>query len=58
MKQLNARDLELPGIAGYYGLILKASGDAAGARAYLDKAGKTLLLPEERQLFSQARTGT
>jgi tetratricopeptide (TPR) repeat protein len=58
MKQIKQKDLDVPAIAGYYGLILKASGDTAGARAYLDKAVKTRLLPEEQRLFAQARTGT
>jgi tetratricopeptide (TPR) repeat protein len=58
MRQVNPKDLEVPAIAGYYGLILKASGDMAGARTYLDKAAKIRLLPEEQRLFSQARAGT
>jgi tetratricopeptide (TPR) repeat protein len=59
MQQLKPQDLEIPSIAGYYGLILKATGDAAKARVYLDKAAKArLLLPEEQKLFNQARAGT
>ena len=48
MQQLSPRDLENPSIAGYYGLVLKATGDAAKARPYLEWAFKTRLLPEER----------
>jgi Flp pilus assembly protein TadD len=58
MRQLAPQDLESPSIAGYYGLILKATGSGAKARVYLDSTSKGLLLPEERKLFAQARAGT
>jgi len=57
MRQLKPQELEFPSIAGYYGVILKATGDTADAKIYLDKAVKTRLLPEEQKLFDQARTG-
>jgi hypothetical protein len=57
MGTLNQRELEDPSIAGYYGLILKASGDRAGARAYLDWTSRARLLPEEKALFEQAKAG-
>lgn len=57
MQQVNPKDLNAPAIAGYYGLILKATGNGAKAKAYLDWTAKTRLLPEEQKLFAQARTG-
>ncbi len=57
MRQLNPQELAIPSIAGYYGVILKAAGDGANARIYLDKAAKARLLPEERKLFAQAKAG-
>ena len=58
IEQLKPQDLQDPSIAGYYGLILKATGNAAKARTYLDSASKTkLLLPEERKLFERAMGG-
>jgi predicted Zn-dependent protease len=58
MQQLKPQDLEIPAIAGYYGIILKAAGDGANARIYLDKTAKARLLPEEQKLFTRARAGT
>ena len=58
MQQIKPKDLESPSIAGYYGLILKATGGGASAGVYLDKASKAALLPEERKLFAQAKAGT
>lgn len=55
---LKPKQLEDPGIAGYYGVILKATGDKAKARVYLDWAFKSPMLPEERKLFERAKTGT
>ena len=40
MRQLKPQELDIPSIAGYYGVILKATGDGANARIYLDKAAK------------------
>jgi hypothetical protein len=56
MTQLQPRELEDPSLAGYYGLILKATGSPK-ARVYLDWASKAKLLPEERKLFDQAKAG-
>jgi predicted Zn-dependent protease len=55
MQQIKPQDLERPSLAGYYGIILKAAGDGAGARPYLEKATKARLLPEEQKLFAQAK---
>jgi hypothetical protein len=57
IQQLKPKALEDPGIAGYYGLILKATGNQAKALTYLDWAFKGQLLPEEKKLFEQARSG-
>jgi predicted Zn-dependent protease len=57
MKTLKPQELQNQSIAGYYGLILKATGDRARARSYLDWTAKARLLPEERKLFDNARAG-
>ena len=58
MEQLKPQELQDPSIAGYYGLILQATGNKAKARACLDLAFKGPMLPEERKLFERARAGT
>jgi Flp pilus assembly protein TadD len=58
VQQLKPQDLDVPTRAGYYGLILKATGDDAKARIYLNWTSKATLLPEERTLFDRAKTGT
>ena len=55
MQSIPPRDLESPAIAGYYGLILSATGQKEKARAYLDWAFKIPMLPEERKLFEKAK---
>jgi Flp pilus assembly protein TadD len=57
MQQLKPQDLEIPSVAGYYGLILKATGSGEKAKVYLNWTSKTRLLPEEQKLFAQARAG-
>jgi predicted Zn-dependent protease len=57
IKTLKPQELQDPSIAGYYGLILKATGDRARARAYLDWTSKARLLPEEKKLFDNAKAG-
>jgi len=57
IKTLNPGQLQDPSVAGYYGLILKATGDRARARAYLDWSAKARLLPEEKKLFDAAKAG-
>ncbi len=57
IEQLKPQELQNPSIAGYYGLILKATGNAAKAKTYLELAFKAPLLPEERKLFDQAKAG-
>ena len=57
IEQLKPQELQNPSIAGYYGLILKATGNGAKARVYLESAFKAPMLPEERRLFERASTG-
>ncbi len=57
IEKLSAEQLENPVISGYYGLILKANGDAARAKSYLELSSKATLLPEERKLIDAAKTG-
>jgi hypothetical protein len=57
MRQLTPQDIEKSPNAGYYGIILKANGDSAQARIYLDKAMNSRLMPEERTLFERAKAG-
>jgi tetratricopeptide (TPR) repeat protein len=54
MQKLTPKELNDPSIAGYYGLILKATGDNTKAQSYLGWAAKAKLLPEEQKLFQQA----
>jgi Flp pilus assembly protein TadD len=57
MQQLEPKDLNKPSIAGYYGIILKASGDPEKAKVYLNWASRAQMLPEEKKLFERARAG-
>lgn len=54
---LGPKELQQPSIAAYYGLALHAAGEPAKAKPYLELADKARLLPEERELLRQARTG-
>jgi Flp pilus assembly protein TadD len=56
-QQLQAKDLENPSVAGYYGLVLKATGNPNKARVYLEWASKAPMLPEEKKLFDRAKAG-
>lgn len=57
MNQLKPQELQDPAIAGYYGLIVKASGNRDKAKVYLNWSSKGLLLPEEKKLFDAAKAG-
>jgi hypothetical protein len=57
MQTLPLTALSEPSVAGYYGLVLKAAGDRAKSRPYLDLAFKARMLPEEKKLFEQGRAG-
>ncbi len=54
---LTPKELNDPAISGYYGLILKATGNQEQSRAYLNGAFKGPMLPEEKKLFEQAKAG-
>lgn len=54
MQQMTPQQLSDPGIAGYYGLVLKANGHATEAKSYFAIALKSFLMPEERSLFNTA----
>ncbi len=56
MQKIPAKDLERPSTAGYYGVILTASGNKQKAKPYLDLAAKGPMLPEEKKLFDRARS--
>jgi predicted Zn-dependent protease len=56
-QSLPAHDLQNPSISGYYGLVLKATGDSTSAKAFLNWANRGLLLPEEKKLFADAKAG-
>jgi hypothetical protein len=58
MQGINPHDLESPNRAGYYGLILKATGSLEKAKVCLDLSSKATLLPEEKILFDRAKNGT
>ena len=58
MQQLPTKALEDPSIAGYYGLILKATGNPGKAKVYLEWASKAPMLPEEKKLFDRAKAGS
>lgn len=51
MQQLPPQQLSLPAVAGYYGLVLNATGNAQAAREHFAIAAKATLLPEEKRLF-------
>ncbi len=55
MNQLKPEDLEQPGIAGYYGLLLSAAGERTKAKAYFERSAQARLLPEEVELFKRSR---
>jgi len=57
MQQLPPKALDNPSIAGYYGLILKATGNPDKGKVYLQWAFKAPMLPEEKTLFSRAKSG-
>ncbi|MHC1765380.1 MAG: hypothetical protein AB9869_13940 [Verrucomicrobiia bacterium] len=55
IEKLQPQELERPSIAAYYGVLLRASGNAEKARKYLELAAKATLLPEERRLVEAAQ---
>ena len=57
IESIAPKDLEKQSIAGYYALILKATGNNEKANTFFDYAFKGPMLPEEKKLFDRARTG-
>jgi len=53
-QRLSPRQLEDPPVAAYYGLVLRAAGDQAKAKRFLELGAKAKLLPEERKLIEKA----
>lgn len=49
--------LEIPGIAVYYGVLLASAGETNKAKKYLDIAAAAPLLPEEKELVQVTRRG-
>jgi hypothetical protein len=58
LEKLAPQQLEDPAIAGYYGVVLRATGKGDKARKYLALAANASLLPEERKLVEEATAGT
>jgi Flp pilus assembly protein TadD len=54
-ERLRPKQLEEPSVAGYYGIVLEATGNSQRAKKYLELAGKAPLLPEERKLLDRVR---
>jgi Flp pilus assembly protein TadD len=57
IEKLKPQELAHPAIAGYYAIILRANGNPAKAKTYLELSSKARLLPEEQKLFENAKSG-
>jgi tetratricopeptide (TPR) repeat protein len=57
LEKLTPQQLEDPAVAGYYGLILRTTGNVEKARKYLILAANASLLPEERKLVEESTAG-
>ena len=57
LEKLKPKQLEDPAVAVYYAVVLQATGNTERARKYLDLATRARLLPEERKLVVQVKTG-
>jgi hypothetical protein len=55
LEALTPRQLEQPGVAVYYGVLLASAGETNKAVKYLDIADTGNLLPEEKDLAKTAR---
>jgi Flp pilus assembly protein TadD len=58
LEKLTPQQLEDPAVAGYYGVVLRATGKVERAQKYLRLAANARLLPEERKLVEEATAGT
>lgn len=54
LNALNPTQLRQPAVAGYYGIILAATGDQQNAREYIKLGSTAKLLPEEKTLIAKA----
>lgn len=54
LEKLTPQQLEDPAVAGYYGVVLQATGNGEKAKKYLALGVKGRLLPEERKLLEEA----
>ena len=54
LEKLDAKALETPSVALYYGLLLSETGETNKAAKYLAIARKSDLLPEEKALAAEA----
>jgi tetratricopeptide (TPR) repeat protein len=57
MDRLSQEQREVPSIAGYYALILKANGKNDLAKRYFELAKDEKMLPEERKLMDRSQAG-
>lgn len=57
MEAFDPELLKVPSIAAYYAIIAAGTGDKAAAGKYLEFARQARLLPEERALLDQVRSG-
>ena len=55
LEKLPGDKLRLPGVATYYGVMLTAAGQPAKAKTYLEIAGRSNLLQEEKTLVAVAQ---
>src|SRR6185369_4282798 len=58
LEKLTLQQLEDPAVAGYYGVVLRATGKVERAQKYLGLAANAGLLPEERKLIEEATAST
>lgn len=57
LEQLSSADLRNPGIALYYGVLLRANGETDRAREFLKLAESGRMLPEEQRLLAESLKG-
>mgnify|MGYP001797592265 CR=1 FL=1 len=55
LEKLKTEELQKPGVALYYGVLMASAGQAGKAKPYLDIASHSPLLPEEKTLLLAAR---
>lgn len=56
LERLKPQELQQPSTAGYYGLILQATGNKPKAKPFLEWSSRApVLLPEEKRLFDEAK---